>query len=437
MMYRVFLSSSSEAYLALAKNVLWNMSEFALSAVSAADIVQDTDDFIVQVKQVMENAQLFLGIYGAAYGEVPDGATMSYAEQEYHLAAQRGIFRLVFLEAACKTQADERMAQFIAFLARQGVVRYFDNVEDLRAQIVVEVDKFRQNERQMRLRLPMQAFAPLRMLSREAQARQEADERPAEAEAPLNITERSGETNSEATIRERAATLAAEAPLNEERSGETNSEATIRERAATLASVPLDDLPTLVEQALAVASDDIELLVRRALQVHDAQKHMAAQNTPTGDMRVNPIFGKPQQYVQFQADIFMIMPFRDAYDTVYKSIILPVVTSLNLTIKRGDEFASPQGAIMAEVWAALNACKLVIVETTEVNANVYYELGIAHTLGKPAVLLTQNKDIEQIPFDIRHLRFIVYENTISGGLKLEEDLRRTIINLMNGLGDLT
>lgn len=409
MMYRVFLSSSSEAYLALAKNVLWNMSEFALSAVSAADIVQDTDDFIVQVKQVMENARLFLGIYGAAYGEVPDGATMSYAEQEYHLAAQRGIFRLVFLEAACKTQADERMAQFVAFLARQGVVRYFDNVEDLRAQIVVEVDKFRQNDRQMRLRLPMQAFAPLSMLSREAQARQEADERPAEAEAPLNITERSGETNSEATI---------------------------RERAAPLASVPLD-LPTLVEQALEVASDDIELLVRRALQVHDAQKHMAAQNTPTGDMRVNPIFGKPQQYVQFQADIFMIMPFRDAYDTVYKSIILPVVTSLNLTIKRGDEFASPQGSIMAEVWAALNACKLVIVETTEINANVYYELGIAHTLGKPAILLTQNQEPEKIPFDIRHLRFLVYENTISGGRKLEEDLRGTIIRLMNDLGDLT
>jgi hypothetical protein len=110
-----------------------------------------------------------------------------------------------------------------------------------------------------------------------------------------------------------------------------------------------------------------------------------------------------------------------------------VVSELNLTIKRGDDFASLSGSIINEIWAALNACHLVIVETTEVNANVYYELGIAHTLGKPAILLTQEKEVQKLPFDIRHLRFIVYENTIPGGEKLEADLKKAIIWIMNDL----
>jgi hypothetical protein len=136
---------------------------------------------------------------------------------------------------------------------------------------------------------------------------------------------------------------------------------------------------------------------------------------------------------QFQSDIFMVMPFRPEYDVVYQEIIRPICASLNLTIKRGDDFASVNGSIINEVWSALNACRLVIAETTEINANVYYELGIAHTLGKPAVLLTQEKEPQKLPFDIRHMRFVVYENSISGGDELEKDLRKAIVWLLNDL----
>ena len=68
-----------------------------------------------------------------------------------------------------------------------------------------------------------------------------------------------------------------------------------------------------------------------------------------------------------------------------------------------------------------------------INANVYYELGISHTLGKPTILLTQTKEVEELPFDIRGLRFIVYEDSIVGSQALEQQLRKTIIWLMNDL----
>ena len=147
------------------------------------------------------------------------------------------------------------------------------------------------------------------------------------------------------------------------------------------------------------------------------------------------VFGKPATGRQFKADAFMIMPFRPEFDGVYTGIIRPLMGDLKLTIQRGDEFTSTQGVVMEDVWAALNACRFVIAEITGGNDNVFYELGIAHTLNLPAILITQATAPEQVPFDIRHLRYIKYENTVNGGLRLREDLKRAIERLLRDLED--
>lgn len=213
-------------------------------------------------------------------------------------------------------------------------------------------------------------------------------------------------------------------------------------RIAPVTEVPVvinDTFELTVRRALNLVEEDIENLVRRAIAVQSASSSLdPGQRAGVGhQMTINPVFGTPNHGSQFQADIFMIMPFREQLNAVYINVVRPVVTDLNLTIKRGDEFTSISGQIISEVWAAINACKLVIVDTTEENANVYYELGIAHTLGKPAILITQAREVEEFPFDIRHLRFIVYENTIPGGEKLEADLRRAIIWILNDLEEQT
>jgi hypothetical protein len=83
---------------------------------------------------------------------------------------------------------------------------------------------------------------------------------------------------------------------------------------------------------------------------------------------------------------------------------------------------------MNDVWSALNACRLVIAECTGRNPNVFYELGIAHTLAKPVVLITQ--DINDIPFDLRHLRHIEYSNTLAGANSLKRNLEKAIQDLL-------
>ena len=129
---------------------------------------------------------------------------------------------------------------------------------------------------------------------------------------------------------------------------------------------------TDVRRALNIVEEDIETIVRRAIAVQEARSVLdPGQKAGAGhEITVNPIFGAPNNGSQFQSDIFMIMPFRAQYDSIYQNVVRPVVADLNLTIKRGDEFSSVSGQIISEVWAAINACRLVIVETSEENANV-------------------------------------------------------------------
>jgi hypothetical protein len=82
---------------------------------------------------------------------------------------------------------------------------------------------------------------------------------------------------------------------------------------------------------------------------------------------------------------------------------------------------------MDEVWAGIYSSRLVIVECTGRNANVFYELGIAHTLGKSYIMIAQS--IDDVPFDLRHLRTIVYQNTPDGLQALQGELKEAIIKL--------
>jgi hypothetical protein len=71
---------------------------------------------------------------------------------------------------------------------------------------------------------------------------------------------------------------------------------------------------------------------------------------------------------------------------------------------------------------------VVICDLTGRNANVFYEVGIAHTLGRETILITQNAD--DIPFDLRHLRFIHYLNNAEGRQALQRELQGRLQTLV-------
>lgn len=144
---------------------------------------------------------------------------------------------------------------------------------------------------------------------------------------------------------------------------------------------------------------------------------------------INDIFESPKEGKQYRCDVFMVMPFGEPFWSIYNKHIKPAIEEYDLIIKHGGDFFSSH-SIMTEVWSGIFSSYVVIAECTGKNVNVFYELGIAHTLNKPSILLTQN--IEDIPFDIRHLRHIKYDNSPEGYVDLQFSLDIAIKRLLFG-----
>lgn len=143
---------------------------------------------------------------------------------------------------------------------------------------------------------------------------------------------------------------------------------------------------------------------------------------PDKSMIVNPYFGLPVT-PSTSSDVFVLMPFSDELKPVYDDHIKKVAQDLNLKVARADDFFTAD-SIMSDIWNAICDARLVIADCTGRNPNVFYEIGLAHTIGKSVVLITKDKD--DIPFDIRHLRYIEYEYTPRGIKKFEDRLTKTV-----------
>lgn len=135
-------------------------------------------------------------------------------------------------------------------------------------------------------------------------------------------------------------------------------------------------------------------------------------------LAVTPLFGRPSK-TEDHSDIFVIMPFKPEYDVVYTDHVRKVANQLGLSVARADDRLD-SGEIMKAVWADIFHAKVVLAECTERNANVFYELGIVHTLGKPTVMIRRKGN--NAPFDIAGLRWIEYEYTPPGMSEFEQRL---------------
>ena len=96
---------------------------------------------------------------------------------------------------------------------------------------------------------------------------------------------------------------------------------------------------------------------------------------------------------------------------------------------RADNEIFGAGKIMDQVWQGINAAKVLVAELTSKNPKVFYELGIAHALQKPVVLVSSNED--DVPFDLKHIRVIYYDkNDPFWGQKLLNKVAENIISAL-------
>ncbi len=122
--------------------------------------------------------------------------------------------------------------------------------------------------------------------------------------------------------------------------------------------------------------------------------------------------------------VFVLTPFNDNYRGVYIKI-KEVCSDLNLRCIRGDEEYIPN-EIFPEIIKQIIKSRLIIANITGRNPNVMYELGVAHALGKPTIVVAQ--DFTDIPFDLNNKRIIIYKNEDQLKRKLETSITDLFIN---------
>jgi hypothetical protein len=125
---------------------------------------------------------------------------------------------------------------------------------------------------------------------------------------------------------------------------------------------------------------------------------------------------------------FVLMPFdkpearQKPFMQVYK-VIRSAVRQAKLKCKRADQIFGVK-PIVQDIWESINKAALIIADLTGRNANVFYEAGLSHALPKKLVLLAQTMD--DVPFDVRHIRIILYSNSNNRRKKLKKELYKTI-----------
>lgn len=142
-------------------------------------------------------------------------------------------------------------------------------------------------------------------------------------------------------------------------------------------------------------------------------------------MNTNSVFHKRGLPLQDNF-VFILMPFTEKWsDYIWKEEIKPIVEGIeeyHLICKRADDLYGRD--IVQDIYESILTASVIIADITNRNANVFYELGIAHTLGKEVILLAQGE--EYIPFDLNRFRHCIYSNDGMGYQKLRKYIPEAI-----------
>ena len=125
---------------------------------------------------------------------------------------------------------------------------------------------------------------------------------------------------------------------------------------------------------------------------------------------------------------FVITPFDGWFNDYYDKIHKPAIKAAGLDPYRADDLyrSSP---IIDDIWRFIKAAKIVLADLSYRNPNVFYELGLAHAIATPAILISESMDF--VPFDLRPLRVLIYDkNKSDWGEELKQRITKAILEII-------
>ncbi|NQT71304.1 MAG: hypothetical protein HQ553_00870 [Chloroflexi bacterium] len=123
---------------------------------------------------------------------------------------------------------------------------------------------------------------------------------------------------------------------------------------------------------------------------------------------------------------FVIMPFSKTsqkhtttyWDNFFTNFVKPSVEMLGYSCQRSK--AGPS-SIIKDILTDLAESDLVLAVLTDFNPNVWYELGIRHTLRNGTIMIIEEH--QELPSDISQYGVIPYQDDVAGARELENNLR--------------
>ena len=123
---------------------------------------------------------------------------------------------------------------------------------------------------------------------------------------------------------------------------------------------------------------------------------------------------------------FVLMPFKENLKEVYWKAIKPACIKAGFRPLRVDELTAPVN-INRQIIEHIFISEAIIADLTDWNPNVFYELGVSHTIDNKTIMIIQQGS--RLPFDVNTYRSIFYDYNDAG----LDNLRERIIASLNGI----
>ncbi len=166
-----------------------------------------------------------------------------------------------------------------------------------------------------------------------------------------------------------------------------------------------------------------------------AFEHVLNSPLPRGQLGLFTWGTAPVEFINFcvrqdGVTAFVIMQFTAPYRGLYNEVIRPVVESERFKLTAYNAEETLGRVILQDIVRGLEEARVVIAEVTPANKNVFYELGYAHALKKDTILLVEKCSVDELPFDIKGYRCILYEDTIVGKRHVQTELDRHLTSII-------
>ncbi|MBR2010256.1 MAG: nucleoside 2-deoxyribosyltransferase [Clostridia bacterium] len=125
--------------------------------------------------------------------------------------------------------------------------------------------------------------------------------------------------------------------------------------------------------------------------------------------------------------VFVITPFNEDLLALYEKLKRTFADEYDFN-NAGD--LDNQQNILRDIVEGIHAADVIIADLTGLNANVFYELGLAHAMNKKVIIITQ--DLSELPFDIKSYRANEYSLLFYKLPNLIDKLKELLAGAING-----